>query len=234
MKLTHNSLSTLIAWVSSCLLAGGVSTMFSDDTRMIWMNWGYFGLVSAVGLDITARVRERLRIEQLNRVAATRFDKEVNVEQETKESITAIREVIANLLENSPAQVEQHDSRRAVSRHSCRISAEIRPNDDIEHTSAEEHASTYEVTITNLSILGFELSLDKPLHLNKIAITFATPRNGQICILAQVLWCSPDANGTYLAGGRFLKIISIEHSDSEVHAGKCSSEVVARLAISSN
>lgn len=234
MKLTHNSLSTLIAWVSSCLLAGGISTMFNDDTRMIWMHWGYFGLVSAVGLDITARVRERLRIEQLNRVAATRFDKEVHLEQETKESITVIREVITNLLDNSPTQAEPHDSRRTAHRHICQIPAEIRPFDDTILTTAEEFANTYQANITNLSILGFELSLNKPLHLNKVTITFTTARHGQICILAQVLWCSPGASGVYLAGGRFLKIISVEHSDSEVHTGKCSSEIVARLAISSN
>jgi hypothetical protein len=195
------------------------------------MHWGYFGLASAVGLDISARVRERLRIEQLNRVAATRFDKEVHLEQETKESIAAIRGVITNLLDNSPTQAVQHDSRRAATRHICQIPAEIRSHDD---TAAVEDVTTYHASITNLSILGFELRLNKPLHLNKVTITFTTPQNGQICILAQVLWCSPGASGVYLAGGRFLKIISVEYSDSEIHTGKCSSEVVARLAISSS
>jgi hypothetical protein len=65
MKLTHGSLTTKIAWISTCLLAGGASTLFNESVRIAWMIWGCFGLSAAVGLDVVARARDRARMDEL-------------------------------------------------------------------------------------------------------------------------------------------------------------------------
>lgn len=82
---TCDSLSTLIAWMSTCLLAGGASMLFSDQTRWIWMWWGCFGLIAALGLDIAARRRVLKRHDEILQAVQDRFEKEIGgVEQREK------------------------------------------------------------------------------------------------------------------------------------------------------
>jgi hypothetical protein len=83
-RLSHNSLATVIAWISSCLLAGGASMLFSDEVRTLWAWWGCFGLCAAVGLDIAARVRESLRNQQMAKAVLERFEKEARIEAAQK------------------------------------------------------------------------------------------------------------------------------------------------------
>lgn len=78
MRLTHNSLATSIAWVSTCLLAGGAGTLLSESARTMSMLWGCFGLVAAVGLDVVrievaAHVRARMRNHVLELIALKRL-----------------------------------------------------------------------------------------------------------------------------------------------------------------
>lgn len=70
---THDSLATIIAWLSTCLLAGGMSMLFSEHTRWVWLGWGSFGLASALGLDVAARMRLRKQNEQIERAVENRF-----------------------------------------------------------------------------------------------------------------------------------------------------------------
>jgi hypothetical protein len=76
----------MIAWVSTCLLTGGVSTLFNESTRMSWMSWGCFGIATAVGLDVTARVRERMRMDNLTLIAIRRIEREMKCETAEQET----------------------------------------------------------------------------------------------------------------------------------------------------
>ena len=75
--LTYDSFATIIAWISTCLLAGGLSMLFSEHTRWVWTWWGCFGLTAALGLDIAARVRAHKRHEEIAQAMQDRFEKEL-------------------------------------------------------------------------------------------------------------------------------------------------------------
>src|SRR5262245_12836282 len=60
---TRAAVTTLIAWLSVCLLAAAWGPELSHNHRMAWSSFGLLGLVAAVGLEGISRVR-RLRREQ--------------------------------------------------------------------------------------------------------------------------------------------------------------------------
>ena len=105
MRLTHNSLATMIAWVSTCLLAAGISTLFSDSTRQMWMMWGSFGLAAAVGLDVVARFREHLRTEELKRIVTNRYERELQMQAAERRATAAIREAVRCILGKDGAKL---------------------------------------------------------------------------------------------------------------------------------
>ncbi|BBO33394.1 hypothetical protein [Lacipirellula parvula] len=75
--LTYDSFATLIAWISTCLLAAGLSMLFSDHTRWVWTWWGCFGLTAALGLDVAARMRAHKRHEEIAQAVQDRFEREL-------------------------------------------------------------------------------------------------------------------------------------------------------------
>ena len=209
IRLTHNSLSTVIAWVSSCLLASGISTMFNENTRMVWMIWGSFGLASAVGLDVAARFRERIRIDGLNRIATGRFERDMKVDSDEKNAHAAIREAVVRLLHNSD-KGQSGTSLRAEVRQPCKLEAEILQCQDGEQSAVKHADVRLAAKITNLSTLGFELTLIDPLPPQRITMFISTPESGLVTMNGEVLWCSPQSEGDHLAGGRFLNVVSVD------------------------
>jgi hypothetical protein len=203
----------MIAWVSSCLLASGVSTMFNESTRMLWMIWGCFGLASAVGLDVAARFRERIRTEGLNRIATSRFDHDMKVESEEKQTHAAIREVVVRLLRHS-ATGQSGASLRAEVRHSCELEAEILLRRDGEQAATTPGNLRLAAKVTNLSTLGFELTLADRLSPQRITIIISAFDSDPVTMNGEVLWCSPQSEGVHLAGGRFLNVASVDEKKS--------------------
>jgi hypothetical protein len=57
------SISNLILWLSAGLLAAAWGSTIDPSWQPIWLRLGAFGLVSAIGLRVAARVRET-RIQQ--------------------------------------------------------------------------------------------------------------------------------------------------------------------------
>ncbi len=225
MRLTNNSLSTTIAWVSSCLLAGGVSTLFNENTRMLWMLWGCFGLASAVGLDFAARVRERMRMDELNRVATRRFERDMKVESEEKETNAAIREVVVRMLTSLPPSRQSGAAPRAEVRHPCELGVEILLHQDVEQVASKQGNSRRSAKITNLSALGFELTLTEPLQPQRITIMIPPVDGTPVTMYGEVLWCGPQPDGFYLAGGRFLNVVSADKTEvrfptEQTHVGQ--------------
>jgi hypothetical protein len=51
----RKSLPTYIAWLSTCLLTAAAGQLIDDFTVTAWFIQGTFGLVSAVGLQVTSR-----------------------------------------------------------------------------------------------------------------------------------------------------------------------------------
>jgi hypothetical protein len=210
MRLTHNSLATIIAWLSTCLLAGGVSTLFSESARTMWITWGSFGLVAAVGLEVAARFRERMRMDALKLVAASRFERDMNYENKEHEANAAIRQAVARILGRKPSVPEIATSRRAKERFPCNRSVELHLRQGAHGTAGNRDTGTRVARISNLSESGFELKLTETLPQQRMEMIIVSADGGRQSMLGEVLWCSPQLDESYLAGGRFLDVLWVE------------------------
>jgi hypothetical protein len=206
MRLTHNSLATMIAWVSTCLLAGGVSTLFNDSTRGLWMIWGCFGLAAALGLDVVARVRERMRMVELNQIAISRFDRDMTYALDENAANEAIREATVRILGCAPSLPEIPGSRRTRERVPCNLGVELLLNPSVTAAADHPESRTCAARITNLSDVGFELTLAEPLSRQRMTMSVLAANGGRQTMLGEVLWCSSQADGSFIAGGRFLDV----------------------------
>lgn len=210
MRLTNNSLATVIAWVSTCLLACGVSTLFSDSTRIIWMTWGGFGLASAVGLDVSARVREKVRLEELRRISTKRIDREFQLSAAESEANMAIREAVGRILGGVLPEIQRTDTRRTHERFPCSLDAEIILQQHIKQLSSNPVTSTEMAKITNLSESGFEITLENQVTPQRAAMIITMADQKRITMLADILWCTPLDGGAFIAGGRFMQVLPVE------------------------
>lgn len=212
MRLTNNSLATTIGWVSTCLLVGGAGALFSESAREMAMIWGSFGLAAAVGLDITARVRERMRTNRLNVNAARRFDRDMQHETVAKEADADIREAVARILGRTPRALQNSASLRTQARYPCDLGVEL-----ISHQGAQGSAEIQDTCIrlariTNLSGSGFELMLTEPLPHRRMTMIIAVANGGRQRMFGEVLWYGPQEAGSIVAGGRFLDAVLVDDS----------------------
>jgi hypothetical protein len=196
--------------VSTCLLAGGAGAFFNESSRMNWMVWGCFGLASAVCLDIVARARERTQIQSLNRIATNRFERELQCAAEENKTNAVIREAVYRLLEGASTTQCKNVSRRTSERRSCDIGVELLLHQDANGAEAKQGTCTRVGRLTNLSDLGFELTLADSVLPQRVTMNIAPSRSDRISMLGEVLWCSPQSDGSIIAGGRFLSVVSVE------------------------
>lgn len=206
MRLTHNSLATIIAWVSTCMLAGGVGTLFGETTRSMWMLWGCFGLAAALGLDVVARVRERIRIEQMSLVATNRFERDMNSALEENTTGAAIRAATARVLGRPLPATQAADARRSRERWPCDLDVELLFDQSPQGSGGQQVLCTQIARVTNLSEGGFELTAAESLSRQKMRMIIAAATGGRQTMLGEVLWCSPQPDGSFSAGGRFLDV----------------------------
>jgi hypothetical protein len=210
MKLTHNSLATIIAWLSTCLLAGGVSTLFNDSSRILWLVSGSMGLAAAVGLDIAARGRERTRMDELNLVATSRFERDMRYENEERVANSAIRWAVAQLLGRLPTTSPGSSPRRNKERHPCDLEVQLLLHPGIEGADSIQGTYRCNARITNINEFGFELKHSMALPRQRVQMTIWSVNREKQTLLGELLWCNPQPNGSFMAGGRFLDVIPEE------------------------
>ena len=210
MRLTHNSLATTIAWVSSCLLAGGMSTFFSESSRMLWVTWGCFGLAAAIGLDIKARVRERLWIDELKLNANKRYDRDMKYETDDKEANASVREAVARILGHTPPVVQFPASRRTQQRYPCNLEVELLVDQNLKGAAGNDDTCTRLARVTNLSEYGFELTLTKRWPHQRMEMIITATNGDRQRMFGEVLWYGPQEEGSIVAGGHFLDAVSVD------------------------
>ena len=210
MRYTHNSLATIISWVSSCLLAGGLSTLFSESSRMIWISWGSFGLVAAVGLDATVRVRERKRMDGLKLIANRRYDRDMKYAMDDKDATAAVRNAVTRILGCTRPETQIGASRRTQLRHACDLVVELHLRQHPTGAAGNNGTCTRLARVTNLSESGFELTLTEHLPLWRMEMIIEAANGRRLTMFGEVLWEGPKGDGTIIAGGRFLDADPVE------------------------
>jgi hypothetical protein len=210
--LTQNSLAAPIAWLSTCLLAGGASTFFSDDVRILWAWWGAFGLTAALGLEAAARFKERQRGAQMLRTVQSRFERELGIETAAeKEALAAIDLVVKRILRDNPSLGFSRASKPADSHHDGNLhdgALDVQLAPAVNRSATESERATFARTahLIKISPFLFELILNGSLSPQEILIALAPSDGRQIQLLGRLHWCHPLSGGAWVAGGELLSV----------------------------
>jgi hypothetical protein len=219
MKLTLGSITTKIAWMSTCLLTGGASTLFSENVRDVWLLWGCFGLAASVGLDVVARARDRVRMDGLKQIATRRFDREMTFTTEENVAIALIGETVARILGRNPQTQNYQACRRIQERYPCDLNVEILVQQSAKGPIGAYVTCTHAARLTNVSNFGFELTTNESLPRQRVVMFVTTVSGGRETMLGEILWSEPKSDGSLqLAGGRFLNAMTVEDNEASLAA----------------
>jgi hypothetical protein len=204
----HHSLATLIAWISTCLLASGISMLFSDSIRTLWMWWGCFGLVAAVGLEATARIKERRREQRVDKSVQKRFERELQSAATETETIAALRNAVDRVVPGSQRLLSDDKSRRTSDRHASDLDVELLLREDDCDNVDGSAVSKVVARLNNISHHGFALTATNPLPPQQIVLLI-TPRDGaRINLLGEIRWSESQPDGSTMSGGRLIRVLS--------------------------
>jgi hypothetical protein len=210
LRSVPSSLATSIAWLSTCLLAGGVSTLLSDATRNLWMLWGCFGLTAAVGLEAAAYIREQIRTQKANRMVQERFKRELQCATAGAETNATTRRAVARLLGDGQRWSRDDELCRTAERYPCDFNVELVSLKDISEDVCDSETPRLPARLDNISHNGFSLTLAERLAPQPVALLIRPPDGGRIDMLGEILWCGSQSDGSIAAGGRLIRVLSAE------------------------
>ena len=202
----RETLPTLIAWLSTCMLAAGLGKIVEPYTHGLWLQAGCFGLVAAVGLDVSARMRwRRQRLKQWRDVQQRAIAPWRNMSQKgtSRTSCAAVTHLLAANRLESREHLEREEPRW-----SCNLQVEVYAV----HRHGSSACPATDKTgvigrLDNLSNSGFGLKLDQRLGSRLVIIAFPPPDEQEFDLLGEILWCDPYPDGRMCAGGRLLRFL---------------------------
>lgn len=201
----RNSMATLIAWFSTCLMASGASMLFSDQVRTIWMISGCFGLAAAVAFEAIERGRERRRIHESDRTVQKRFDRELQCVAVESELVSVTRKAVESVLQgNSPCAGQ---SSRSADRYCCDLKVEVLLRGTALDNNAKDRTTKMTAQLINLSSTGFAMECPGPLEHQQIMLTIQPPKASRVHLLAEILWCDQQLHGGAIVGGRLIRAL---------------------------
>jgi hypothetical protein len=209
-KANRPSLPTLIAWLSTCLLASGIGMTFTEDLRSLWMHWGCLGLAAAAGLEATARIREQRRARKVAKAAQKRCDRELHLVRTETEIVLVVQKIMARV-GKSEALPADGRGRRADPRLACDLAVDVILASDLLTGDGDFQPKRLELRITNISSSGFALALPSPLPPQEIVLVF-TEDGEETNILGEIVWCDRQTDGAISAGGRFVRVLQPNRS----------------------
>jgi hypothetical protein len=202
------SLVTLIAWLSTCMLASGLGMMADPTMHSLWLRMGAFGLVAAAGLEGAARTRARRARIKCERKLTKRCERNLRQYTAERDSLAERKTAVACLLASQAHPPREVGDRRGEPRWSCDLAVEIVP-------VRRESDATYSATaspavrgrLANLSNSGFGVELEAKSTGRLVVISFEPPFEQTFDLLAELLWCDSNADGKIRGGGRLLHIL---------------------------
>ena len=201
---TRNSLATLIAWVSTCLLAGGVGVSFSESLRALWMWWGSFGLAAAFGLEAVARIHKQKREQLADRGVRQRSERGLQDVAQATETIAAIRRAVTQVIGDRQHTARQDITRRGSDRQVSEYNIEVLLRGDaldaVEPTKVAAR-------LNDISYNGFGLTLARPLRPQQVLLLITLMDGTLIRMLGEIRWCDSHDGGLSMAGGRLLRVV---------------------------
>lgn len=189
------------------MLAAALGPSIPGSFRSVWLIFGALGLASAVGLDVTWRVRGLQKARRRAHVFEQRVLKVLTPLAAASAEASRIRDALRRIAEDYQKGVEYPHERRFEPRIPVQIPAHLRPvGDDYERRiSSPQHS--LKVMISEFSSIGIRLSHEKRLdNAAVVVVTFDLLDGRKMSLTAQLHWMQRQFDGTYASGGTVLDL----------------------------
>ncbi len=203
------SITPLIAWLSTCLMAAGLGPLLDTHTHLLWLRGGCFGLVAAAGLEGAVRTRIRREQRRYQRALQNRCERTLQCYEAQRECQADLSTAIAHLLGGQAMPFDDPAGRHVEPPFHCSFPVDIF---SVRRESASAYAETDHGLVTgrlaNLSVSGFGLELDEPIARQLVVLSLLPPHDQDFDLLAELLWCQRDPDGQIRGGGRLMRVLA--------------------------
>lgn len=205
----RQSVPSLIAWLSLCLLAAAWGNLLTARWQAIWGEMGLFGLISAVGLGATEKIRH-MREEQARKATLrVRFESGLARLNEHTAALDSINAAVRKLVEHAAkARFGNLPKGNRAEREAELLAGyplEITPVDDDESLAAgAKHSVGGTLRQISSAIVAFEHA--EPLATRLVLLTFKFATEEDLSFVVDLMWTKRlgqeyVTSGTILASG---------------------------------
>jgi hypothetical protein len=207
---SRGSITHLIAWLSVCLLAAATGSALDPQWRPLWAQMGAFGLASAVGLSVVARLRatrRRQAAEEAKRSTLERRMESVVSQFEPSPSLrTTVSRLCQEFLERPPDSDNSRAGCVAVSARPVMITPLRR---DREGKFLVRGAST-EAHVRDLSSRGVGVAHHGQLPSSLVLLTCDASDGTALAVVVDLRWSHNLGAGDFLSGGEFIEVTNAD------------------------
>jgi hypothetical protein len=206
----HPSLTSLIAWLSVCLLAAAWVHTLDERSQALWRQAGAFGLAAAVGLGALEKVR--LASDRRVRLRATRIRVESGLNRLNEHSATldSINAAIRRLTEYA---VQQRQGPTATPGRSKRFQdlllkdypLEVVPIEEAGFKIRCERAQPISGTLRQISSNNVSFEHIEPFTPRVVLLNFSLSGQAQLSFVVDVIWTQKSREG-FASGGTLIAV----------------------------
>ncbi|MEX0678542.1 MAG: hypothetical protein WD063_15785 [Pirellulales bacterium] len=215
------SIPSLIGWLSVCLLAAAIGRSLDARWQIIWLEIGSLGLVAAVGLESTERIRQARQQRSRDRALQARFECGLARLHQHSATIDAINAAVRKLARQAPVDMHrklgtaQRNRRRDQMELLAEYPLEIVPVDD----GAEFHADLPPISgvLEQISSRVVSFEHTEAIPTRTVLLTFRLGE-GRLSFVVDVTW-TQKLDDAYSSGGTVLAV-GVPSSEAEPAAAR--------------
>ena len=215
----QRSLTSLIGWLSLCLLAAGWGVQLDSTVRQLWANFGLFGLASAIGLEVVQRTRRVHRRRKQRRTTDRRIGQNLTKLAAANATIKQLNAALRRIAEEEQESDQSANERRGETRLPFSCAVQVTPLDYSGRPSTEDGDSTFTAHIRDISAGGVGLIHNQPIPSERVMLTFKLGRGETISIVAELTWRHHQPDGMYSSGGKLIEVMAPVSPREPVTAG---------------
>jgi len=217
------SITSLIAWLSVCLLAAGWGPRLDLEVCDWWVRIGCVGLAAAVGIEFSNRVRAVVKSEAKETAARREANRKMAATATAAAAEAQHDRALA--LADAVRRICQDHDRRDVASH--KVPAERRtlfcePVQvqclEMDGTlRAAQQQGTVTAHVRNISPSGVRLIHQERIGGPRFLLPFVLSNGEAICLLFELTWQYRLAGGRYHSGGKLMDVVTPDRAGQAPH-----------------
>ncbi|MGD9721986.1 MAG: hypothetical protein AB7O59_10265 [Pirellulales bacterium] len=200
------SITHLIAWLSVCLLAAATGSALDPEWRPLWAQMGAFGLASAVGLSVVAKMRTARRRQALEDAKRSTLERRMEAVVSQFEPSPSLRTTVSRLCQEFLERPPESDQTRAGCLAAYARPVMITPLRRDREGKFLVRGTTTEAQVRDLSVRGVGVAHHGPLPSSLVLLTCDASDGTSLAVVVDLRWSHNLGDGDFLSGGEFVEV----------------------------